>query len=946
MRSLSVTATGVNKAYDGTTSATVTLSDNRVAGDSLTTSYSSASFADKNVGTAKTVSISGIAVSGTDAGNYSANTTATTTANITARVLTVTATGANKVYNGTTNATVILADNRLAGDSLSTSYTSASFASKNVGTARTVTVSGISLSGADAANYIANTTASATANITVRALTVSATGVTRVYDGTTTATVTLSDDRVAGDSLSTSYTSASFTSKNVGTSKNVIISGIAVTGADAANYTANSTTSTTADITARALVVSATGLSKVYDGTTVATVTLSDNRVAGDSLTTSYTGAAFVNAYVGTAKSISVSGIAIGGADAPNYTANASASASANITAATLTGEVSVNNKVYDGTTAATIATRTLYSVVGSDNVTLTGGTANFANKNTGTAKTVTATGLSLSGTAAGNYQLASTSATTTANITVRSLSVSAAGVNKAYDGTSTATVTLSDNRVTGDSLTTSYSGASFANKNAGTAKPISISGITVSGTDAGNYSANSTASTTADISARALSVTATGSNKVYDGTTSATVTLADNRLTGDSVSPSYTSASFASKNVGNAKSIAVSGISLTGADAANYSANTTATTTADISTKRLTVSGVTADNKAYDGTTAATLSTNDVAFDAVIGADVVGLVTNGYTATFASPEIGTNIAVTVSGLTLGGSDTTNYTLEQPTDLTANITASALTVTGITANDKTYDGTTTATLNLGGATLNGVASGDAVTLNTGGAGGAFADAHVGTGKTVTVSGLALTGPNAGNYTLTQPATTANITTAALTPAIAAASRAYDGTTAATITTRTISGVLGSDDVSLIGGTASFADKNVGVGKTVTATGLQLSGADAANYTTITTASTTAEITARALVISAAGVNKVYDGTSTATVTFSDDRVAGDSLSTSYTSADFANKNVGAGKTVNVSGITVSGTDAANYSGQYDRDHNCGHHWTHAGDRRDRSEQSL
>ena len=51
---MTVTATGANKVYDGTTSATVTLSDNRVAGDTLTTSYTTASFANKNVGTAKT----------------------------------------------------------------------------------------------------------------------------------------------------------------------------------------------------------------------------------------------------------------------------------------------------------------------------------------------------------------------------------------------------------------------------------------------------------------------------------------------------------------------------------------------------------------------------------------------------------------------------------------------------------------------------------------------------------------------------------------------------------------------------------------------------------------------------------------------------------------------------------------------------------------------------
>src|SRR5262249_31407097 len=152
----------------------------------------------------------------------------------------------------------------------------------------------------------------------------------------------------------------------------------------------------------------------------------------------------------------------------------------------------------------------------------------------------VTATGLSLSGTAAGNYQLASTSATTTADITARTLTVSATGQNKAYDGSTTATVTLSDNRVAGDSLSTSYTNPSFADKNVGVAKSISVSGISISGTDAANYSANTTASTTANITSRALTISATGVNKVYDGTSSASVTLSDNRLAGDSLSTSY----------------------------------------------------------------------------------------------------------------------------------------------------------------------------------------------------------------------------------------------------------------------------------------------------------------------------------------------------------------------------------------------------------------------
>ena len=85
-----------------------------------------------------------------------------------------------------------------------------------------------------------------------------------------------------------------------------------------------------------------------------------------------------------------------------------------------------------------------------------------------------------------------------------------------------------------------------------------------------------------------------------------------------------------------------------------------------------------------------------------------------------------------------------------------------LTVTGITASNKAYDGTTAATLNTAAATLVGAFPGDVVTLNTAGAVGTFAAAGPGNNLTVTVSGLTLSGPQAGNYALTQPTTKANI----------------------------------------------------------------------------------------------------------------------------------------------------------------------------------------
>ena len=76
--------------------------------------------------------------------------------------------------------------------------------------------------------------------------------------------------------------------------------------------------------------------------------------------------------------------------------------------------------------------------------------------------------------------------------------------------------------------------------------------------------------------------------------------------------------------------------------------------------------------------------------------------------------------------------------------VTQGITARNLTITGATANSKVYDGTTTATVDFSGATLNTVVSGDAVAIGTYTA--SFATKTVGAGKSVTVTGVALSGP--------------------------------------------------------------------------------------------------------------------------------------------------------------------------------------------------------
>src|SRR5206468_2907613 len=147
----------------------------------------------------------------------------------------------------------------------------------------------------------------------------------------------------------------------------------------------------------------------------------------------------------------------------------------------------------------------------------------------------------------------------------------------------------------------------------------------------------------------------------------------------------------------------------------------------------------------------------------------------------------------------------------------------------------------------------------------------FADKNVANDKSVSVSGISITGTDAGNYAAnTTTATMADITPLLISGSVTASNKIYDGNVTATLASRTLSGQVTGDIVSYSGGAATFANRNVGTAKTVTATGLTLSGSDAGNYTVNSSSTTTADITARPLVVTATGVSKVYDANATAT----------------------------------------------------------------------------
>jgi filamentous hemagglutinin family protein len=188
------------------------------------------------------------------------------------------------------------------------------------------------------------------------------------------------------------------------------------------------------------------------------------------------------------------------------------------------------------------------------------------------------------------------------------------------------------------------------------------------------------------------------GVSKVYDGTdamTGLTMSLTG-ELTGDRVEVNA-SGTFGSKNAGGNLTYAVDGMSLIGADAADYylAAGSFSGNNGTITPKPITVSGITADDKVYDGTTVATLTTLGATLNGVISGDAVALDALGYGASFGNRNVGAGKAVTVTGLTLEGADAGNYSFSQPTGLTANITPRPLTITAV-SNTKSYDGTTSA----------------------------------------------------------------------------------------------------------------------------------------------------------------------------------------------------------------------------------------------------------
>ena len=376
-------------------------------------------------------------------------------------------------------------------------------------------------------------------------------------------------------------------------------------------------------------------------------------------------------------------GNTLSGADAGDYTFTG-ATGDYIVTPLALTGAIATGNSIYGS--ALTPGAATFSNAIANDllgaaavNVNTTGLVSTSGNLTAGTHSGVEAV-TALSGADGANYTFAAPTGSYT--VSPLALTGSIAAGSSVYGSALAPGAVSFANAIGADAVTAGAATVSTTNHvsssghfTAGThLGSESVSGA-LSGADASDYTF---AGATGDyiVTPLALTVAATGANKVYDGTTSDAPTLSGGGvMLGDHVSFADTAANFAGKNVGGGQAVTVSGITLGGADAADYALNSSsAMATATISPASLTVSGIAAGNKVYDGNAAAILAGGSLV--GVVAGDT-GLVVLTDAGNFASQNVGTGLRVAAAE-TLSGAGAGNYVLVQPTGLIANITPATL----------------------------------------------------------------------------------------------------------------------------------------------------------------------------------------------------------------------------------------------------------------------------
>jgi len=332
---------------------------------------------------------------------------------------------------------------------------------------------------------------------------------------------------------------------------------------------------------------------------------------------------------------------------------------------------------------------------------------------------------------------------------------------------------------------------------------------------------------------------------------------------------------------------------------------------------------------KTYDGTNAANLVGSNYNITGTSADDTI--IINNPSGAYNDKNVGTGKLVSVSELSITSATDTATAVPVYGYILGNSTANAsigtitkapLTITAA-SDSRVYNGTTSSS-GVPAVTSGQVFSGDMLS----GLSQVFDIKNVlGTNQsTLKVSGgyTLNDGNNGNNYAVSLATASGTITPFDLpVTGLLANNKVYDATTVAPLGGSAAVSPFSGDEVN-VGGTAAgaFSDKNVGIDKAVTVTGVTIAGNDAGNYNLLPLTNLKAAITPAPLQISASSDSKIYDGTTQSSLApkitqgglWGDDRLTG--LAQTYESKNA----LGAGQSkLIVSAYTLSdGNNGSNY----------------------------
>lgn len=342
------------------------------------------------------------------------------------------------------------------------------------------------------------------------------------------------------------------------------------------------------------------------------------------------------------------------------------------------------------------------------------------------------------------------------------------------------------------------------------------------------------------------------------------------------------------------------------------------------VTTKPLTMTGAVGVPRDYNGFSTATVNFSAAQLSGIVGSDNVGFSTSSYAAIFSSPAAGASKAISVSGVTLTGTDASRYTLTQPT-VSATISGASATITAGTISvpyGTSFSSSFTNTPLVGSDAIGQMVYTYAGTGGTSYTASTTKPTAVGT-YSITPSGAVFTTGSASNYLLAYTASTLTISAQSSTITFASLADRIYGIAPITLSATASSGLT----VSFSSTTPSVCTVN---STTLTVINIGVCTVEASqsgnsNYLAASTVSRSFTIATKQISLTGiAGVDKNYDATLTASVNYGSAQLsgveAGDTVtfSTTNASAAFATTTAGAGKSISISGIVLGGSEASRY----------------------------